>query len=149
MLQQAAGGMAGSGEEWKGKKSSESLMANGMCEQISINHEIRSFNGSLDSCGARLGCSTDSLCYKGDKRAVGWGEGGEEEKDKAGKEEVRCKGWLGVGERENNQMIIGPDSHLYKYVFFRLPGERKSCSDTAFSVPFKSKVLSHTRKKRL
>lgn len=32
-------GMAAGGEEQKGKKSSESLMANALCEQISINHE--------------------------------------------------------------------------------------------------------------
>lgn len=47
-------------------------------------------------------------------------------------------------------MIISPDSHLYKlYVFYRLSGERKGCSETAFSVTLQSsKVLSYTRRKK-
>lgn len=47
-------------------------------------------------------------------------------------------------------MIISPDSHLYKlYVFYRLSGERKGCSETALSVTLQSsKVLSYTRRKK-
>lgn len=61
--------MAASGEEQKWKKSGERALVNAMCEQISVNHEIR----SLESCRARLGSSTDNLCHKRDEEGGGVG----------------------------------------------------------------------------
>lgn len=91
--------------------------------------------------------TTSAIKVTGQKGELGE-EGVRRKEGRAGKE--RYKGLVGVGERENNERIINPNSHLYKmYVFYRLSGETKDCSETAFSVTLESKVLSHTRRKKL